>query len=132
MSASSVILRGYKGGTLVTRGYSVGEEVTPTPVVDTPTGGWVDPPGWRKRKPEHEPEVKRKIVARKVPPKAPPETVARNAETVQRSIVEGLFAPSVIDLKPLPYESEAARLARIMAVERRREEEILILLLALA
>lgn len=32
MSASSVILRGYKGGTLVTRGYSVGEEaavVTP-------------------------------------------------------------------------------------------------------
>lgn len=129
MSASSVILRGYKGGTLVTRGYSVGEEVTPTPVVDTPTGGWVDPPGWRKRKPEHEPEVKRKIITLKI---APPPEQEKKTETVQRSIVEGLFAPSVIELNPLPYEDESARMARIMATERRREEEILILLLALA
>lgn len=130
MSASSVILRGFKGGTLVTRGYSVGDEVPPpTPVIDTPTGGWIDPPGWRKRKPEHEPEVKRKIITLKI---APPPEQEKKPQTVQRSIVEGLFAPSVIELNPLPYEDEAARMARIMAIERRREEEILILLLALA
>lgn len=32
MSASSVILRGYKGGTLATRGYSLGEEAAPVAV----------------------------------------------------------------------------------------------------
>lgn len=130
MSASSVILRGYKGGTLVTRGYSVGEAVAP--VVDTPTGGWVDPPGWRRRKPEHEPEVKRKIIARKIITLKPATEPEKKPDTVHRSIVEGLFAPSAIELKPLPYEDDAARAARIMAIERRREEEILILLLALA
>ena len=35
MSASSVILRGYKGGTIVTRGYSLGEAAAAQAGVDT-------------------------------------------------------------------------------------------------
>lgn len=45
---------------------------------------------------------------------------------------ELLTAAQSDDLKQKSGADEAARMARIMAIERRREEEILILLLALA
>lgn len=153
MSISSVILRGFNNPVddVVTRGYSIGAEIVPEPVEETGWlggGGWVEPPGWQRRKRKIPEPVDVVEVRQKRKPSvirvgdAPPSVGAPTGKqprgkTIADGMVEGLdkrpLEGVVVQLKPLRKGGEIKESSGVdPALQWQKDEEEMILMILLA
>lgn len=127
MSASSVILRGYKGGTIVTRGYSLGEEAVAVAV----GGGKAV---WRYEERElYEPEPRKerlRIVKKQSPQKkTTPLDIPLNEGVVYAQDV--LLQAHESIQKLLEPQARYERTIDPLTLQKARDEEDLVMLMTL-
>lgn len=135
MSASSVILRGYKGGTIATRGYSLGEAAAPVAVGGGKRARWTYITNDRDAIGALEPEPKKQRL--KIVKKREPQRASKPFDNAHNLPVDYDAAPvlqaseavlRILKDVTLPPVSTAG-ISDVLTVRRDDEDAILLLLM---